>query len=157
MSNEVLLTSEGYEKLSLELETLKTEGRRDIAEKIKVARSFGDLSENSEYDEAMNEQGRLEARINEIENILKSAKILDRDSMTGDSVHLGSTVVLENVTRGSQASYVVLGENESASNDIDYISSDSPIGRALIGKKAGEVFDTETPGGSVEYRIVTIS
>lgn len=156
MTNDVMLTSEGYEKLRAELEQLKTEGRRDIAEKIKVARSFGDLSENSEYDEAMNEQGRLEARINEVENILKVAKILDKDTLTGDVIHLGTTVVLKDMATGSKDTYTIFGENESNA-DGDYISSDSPVGKALLGKKTGKSVEVETPGGIVKFKIVEIT
>ncbi len=146
------LTQEGYDKLAQELEYLKTEGRKEAAENIKEARSHGDLSENSEYDEAMNDQGRLEARIAEIENILKNAEIITE----GESgVHIGSVIVLLDLDEDEEEEYVILGENESAP-DRSYISAESPVGKQLIGKNVGDSITVEAPGGVVNFKVTAI-
>ncbi|MBQ3499774.1 MAG: transcription elongation factor GreA [Clostridia bacterium] len=146
-------TREGYEKLAQELEYLKTEGRNKAAEDIKEARSHGDLSENAEYDEAMNDQGRLEARITELEGILKDAIIISDAEL--DAVHVGSVIILKDMDDGEEEEYVILGENES-SKDENYISAESPAGKAIMGKKEGEVVQVEAPGGVFGYEIVKI-
>ena len=146
-------TREGYEKLAEELEYLKTEGRHKAAEDIKEARSHGDLSENAEYDEAMNAQGRLEARITELEGILKDAIIISDAEL--DAVHVGSVIVLKDMDDGEEEEYVILGENES-SKDENYISAESPAGKAIMGKKEGEVVQVEAPGGVFSYQIAKI-
>lgn len=147
------LTREGYDKLAAELEHLKTVGRKEAAENIKEARSHGDLSENAEYDEAMNDQGRLEARISELENILKDAIIIS-DAAAG-LVHVGSVITLLDADEDEEEDYVILGENESSS-DENYISSESPVGKALMGKQAGDTVIVEAPGGTITYKIVKI-
>lgn len=146
------LTQEGYDKLAQELEYLKTEGRKEAAENIKEARSHGDLSENSEYDEAMNDQGRLEARIAEIENILKNSEIITESS---SGIHIGSVVVLLDTDEDEEEEYVVLGEHESAP-DRSYISAESPVGKQLIGKSVGDVISVEAPGGLVNFKIMKV-
>ncbi len=146
-------TREGYEKLAEELEYLKTEGRNKAAEDIKEARSHGDLSENAEYDEAMNDQGRLEARITELENILKDAIIISDAEL--DAVHVGSVITLKDLDDGSEEDYLILGENES-SKDENYISAESPVGKVIMGKKVGESVQVEAPGGVFGYEIVKI-
>ncbi len=146
------LTQEGYDKLAQELEYLKTEGRKEAAENIKEARSHGDLSENSEYDEAMNDQGRLEARIAEIENILKNSEIIS-ESEAG--IHIGSVVVLLDMDEDEEDEYVILGENESAP-DRSYISAESPVGKQLIGKGVGDEVSVEAPGGMVNFKVLEI-
>lgn len=146
-------TREGYEKLAEELEYLKTEGRNKAAEDIKEARSHGDLSENAEYDEAMNDQGRLEARITELENILKDAIIISDAEL--DAVHVGSVIILKDMEDSEEEEYVILGENES-SKDEDYISAESPAGKAIMGKKEGDVVQVEAPGGVFSYQIAKI-
>ncbi len=146
------LTQEGYDKLAKELEYLKTEGRKEAAENIKEARSHGDLSENSEYDEAMNDQGRLEARIAEIENILKNSEIITE----GESgIHIGSVVALLDLDEEEEDEYVILGENESAP-DRGYISAESPVGKQLIGKNVGDIINVEAPGGVVSFKVTRI-
>lgn len=156
MAEEILLTKEGYEKLQAELNELKTKGRDDIAEKIKVALSYGDLSENSEYDEAKNEQGKMEHRISEIEETLKNARIIDENTISNEKVQVGSKVKVKNVTLDMVAEYKILGEKESdPMNGI--ISAYSPIGAALIGHSAGESVNVEVPMGIVTYEIVEIS
>ena len=146
-------TREGYEKLAEELEYLKTEGRNKAAEDIKEARSHGDLSENAEYDEAMNDQGRLEARITELENILKDAIIISDAEL--DAVHVGSVITLKDLDDGSEEDYLILGENES-SKDENYISAESPVGKVIMGKKVGDSVQVEAPGGVFSYEIVKI-
>ncbi|HBL40723.1 MAG TPA: transcription elongation factor GreA [Ruminococcaceae bacterium] len=146
------LTQEGYDKLAEELEYLKTEGRKEAAENIKEARSHGDLSENSEYDEAMNDQGRLEARIAEIENILKNSEIISEGEV---GIHIGSVVVLLDVDEDEEEEYVILGENESAP-DRSYISAESPVGKQLIGKGVGDEVSVEAPGGLVNFKVTKI-
>ncbi len=146
-------TREGYEKLAQELEYLKTEGREKAAADIKEARSHGDLSENAEYDEAMNDQGRLEARITELEAILKDAVIISASA--AGTVHVGSVITLADVDDDEEEDYVILGENESTTED-NYISAESPAGKAIMGKKVGDTVQVEAPGGVFSYRIVKI-
>ena len=132
---ELVMTSEGFKKLQEELEYLKTEGRDNAAEKIRVARGFGDLSENSEYDEAKNDQALLEARIAELEAQLKHVRILDESEMTGENVHIGSTVRVE--ANGKEYTYVISGATEA--NPFEgRISDESPVGRAVMGRCSGD-------------------
>ena len=147
------LTREGYDKLAAELEHLKTDGRKEAAENIKEARSHGDLSENAEYDEAMNDQGRLEARITELEGILKDAIIIS-DAAAG-LIHVGSVITLKDLDDEEEDDYVILGENESSS-DENYISAESPAGKVLMGKQAGDTVVVDAPGGQISYQIVKI-
>ena len=147
------LTREGYDKLAAELEHLKTDGRKEAAENIKEARSHGDLSENAEYDEAMNDQGRLEARITELEGILKDAIIIS-DAAAG-LIHVGSVITLKDLDDDEEDDYVILGENESSS-DENYISAESPAGKLLMGKQAGDTVVVDAPGGQISYQIVKI-
>ncbi len=156
MAEEILLTKEGYEKLNEELNELKTKGRDDIAEKIKVALSYGDLSENSEYDEAKNEQGKMEHRINEIEETLKNARIIDENSISSETVQVGLKVKLKDVEFDEIVEYKILGEKESdPENGI--ISAYSPIGAGLIGHTIGETVSIEAPMGIFSYEILEIS
>ncbi len=154
MSQETLLTMEGLKELEAELEQLKTVGRKEAAEKIKVARSFGDLSENSEYDEAMSDQAKLEARISEIEHIIKNAKILDIDSLGTENVHIGSTVKIADKKK-NEFVYTIVGFAQ-ADPSVGKISDESPVGRALIGHKKGDKIVVEAPAGAMQFKIVEI-
>ena len=150
MLQETLLTAEGLKELEQELETLKTVGRKEAAEKIKVARSFGDLSENAEYDEAMSDQAKLEARINEIETMIKNAKVFDEDALGTEVVHIGSKVTITN-SKKQKFEYKIVGFAQ-ANPDEGKISDESPVGKALLGHKVGEKVVVEAPRGAVEYR-----
>ena len=152
---EVVMTSEGFKKLQEELEYLKTEGRDQAAEKIRVARGFGDLSENSEYDEAKNDQALLEARIAELEQQLKHVRILDESEMSSEHVHIGSTVVIKD-KKGKKYTYTISGATE-ADPFAGRISDESPVGKAVMGLKVGEKGEAILPNGStVIYTVLEI-
>lgn len=156
MAKQVMLTEEGLKKLEAELEVLKGEKRTEIAEKIKVARSYGDLSENSEYDDAKNEQAILEARIADIEASLKNAVIIDESEISNDRVHLGSTVKIKNLANDMEMTIRIVGSNESDPKKLQ-ISDESPVGMGLLGKAIDDVAEIETPGGIVAYKVIEIS
>lgn len=156
MPKQVVLTDEGLKKLEEELEILKTEKRKEIAEKIKVALSFGDLSENSEYDEAKNEQAMIEARIVQIEAMLKNVKLIDDEELNTDTVNLGSKVKVLDVEFNEEITYSIVGSTE-ADPDEDRISDESPVGQALLNHKVGETVTVETPGGAIELKILDIT
>lgn len=151
-----VLTKEGVAKLEAELENLKTVRRQEVAEKIKVALSFGDLSENSEYDEAKNEQGIVESRIAEIEATLAHAQIIDSDDITTEKVGIGAVVKLLDVEMDDEMELQIVGTSE-ANIDKGQMSDESPIGAAIIGKKTGDVVDVETPSGVIQFKILDIS
>lgn len=155
MAKDVLITREGLEELKAELDYLKAEKRLEIAEKIKVARSFGDLSENSEYDEAKNDQAKLENRINEIETILKHHKIIEETSPRSKVVNVGTRVLLLDVELGEETEYKIVGSAEADPLN-GKLSDESPIGVALIGHKEGETVVATTPQGDLEFKIVKI-
>lgn len=150
-----LITSDGLKKLEDELEYLKTVKRKEVTEKIKVARGYGDLSENSEYDEAKNEQAFLEGRIAEIENKLKNIELIDENEITTDVVSIGSTVTLYDYEFEEEVSYTIVGSAE-ANTFENKISNESPVGSELIGKKIGEEFVVNTPEGNCKYKIINI-
>ncbi|MBQ3203332.1 MAG: transcription elongation factor GreA [Clostridia bacterium] len=153
---EVIMTSEGFKKLQEELEYLKTTGRDEAAEKIRVARGFGDLSENSEYDEAKNDQAALEARIAELEAQLKHVRILDESEMSSEHVHVGSKVVIKD-KKGKKFTYTISGATE-ADPFNGKISDESPVGKAVMGLKVGEKGEAILPNGTtVVYTVVEIS
>ena len=153
---QMLYTQQGYQELVDELHYLKHEKREKIKNDIAVARSFGDLSENSEYDEARNEQAKNEARIKELEELLDNAVILDESTIDTSVVSLGSAVTVLNVTLGAEFTYDLVGSNES--NPMEgKISDQSPIGAALIGKKEGDSVSVETPGGQVQLKVLKVS
>ena len=153
---QMLYTQQGYQELIDELQYLKIEKREKIKNDIAVARSFGDLSENSEYDEARNEQAKNEARIKELEELLENAVVLDESSIDTSVISLGSSVKIKNDDNGMEFNYDLVGSNES--NPIEgKISDQSPIGAALIGKKAGDRVAVETPGGIVHLSVLEVS
>ncbi|MBQ4604505.1 MAG: transcription elongation factor GreA [Clostridia bacterium] len=155
MEKKTVFTREDYNKLSEELNRLKTEGRDDIAEKIKEARSHGDLSENAEYDEAMNEQAKLEAEIAKLEADLRNAKILDETELTSEFVRIGSKVKLYDMDFEEEVEYKILGKSD-INNGI--ISDLSPVGSAVMGKKVGDIAEVLTPSGKViKMEILEIS
>ena len=155
MEKLTVYTREDYEKLSAELNRLKTEGRDDIAEKIKEARSHGDLSENAEYDEAMNEQAKMEAEIAKLEADLRNAKILDEEELTTEVVHIGAKVKLLDMEYNEEVEYKILGKSD-LENGI--ISDLSPVGSAVMNKKVGDIADVHTPSGKIiKMQILAIS
>ena len=159
MAQEVLLTAAGLKELQDELEHLKVVGRQEIKEKIQVALSFGDLSENSEYDEARNDQGKLEARISEIEAILANAKIIDEEMLSTDVVQMGSKVTIKDLEYGDIYKYQIISSTSTSKDKgSDYLTSDeSPVAKALIGHKVGDKVEVEAPAGVIYYEIVEIS
>ena len=156
MANEIVMTKEGYDDLVKELNELKTTRRAEISEKIRVARGFGDLSENSEYDEAKNEQAIVEARILTLENQLKNVKIIEKSDTVKGTVSLGSFVTIRDVEFGDEMTYRIISSVES-SNDMSTITDESPVGKAVSGHHVGEVVEVETPGGLVTYEVLEIS
>ncbi|MDR1003354.1 MAG: transcription elongation factor GreA [Oscillospiraceae bacterium] len=156
MPKEIFVTEEGLNALKEELELLKSFKRADIAEKIRVARSFGDLSENSEYDEAKNEQAQVEARILEIETTLKHVKIIDHDEITTDTIKLGTKVKLREKSTGDVVEYQIVGSTE-ADPLGGLISDESPVGKAILDHNVGDEVEVETPGGVAVYQVVEIS
>ena len=153
---EVLLTQEGYDNLEKELEYLTTEKRAEIAERIKVPLGFGDLSENSEYDEAKNAQAANETKIAELENKLRYAKIIDESEIDTKTVQVGNTVKVLDMEFNEEESYTIVGSTEVdlAQNKI---SNESPIGAALMGAKKGQVVEAQAPAGVIKYKIISIT
>lgn len=156
MANEIVMTKEGYDDLVKELNELKTTRRAEISEKIRVARGFGDLSENSEYDEAKNEQAIVEARILTLENQLKNVKIIEKSDTVKGTVSPGSFVTIRDVEFGDEMTYRIISSVES-SNDMSTITDESPVGKALLGHKAGETVEVTIPSGAqIEYQIIKV-
>ena len=154
-AQQVLLTNDGLKRLQDELENLKTVRRQENKEAIKRARSFGDLSENSEYDEAKEEQAAIEQRITEIEAMLVNVKIIDDDTVDNSTVSVGSTVSIKDVVTGDVDVYAIVGSTESNPEE-GKISDECPVGKALLGKKAGDVVPVEIPDGVINYEILSI-
>ncbi len=156
LARQTTVSSEGLKKLKEELEYLKTTKRKEVAEAIKVARAFGDLSENSEYDEAKNEQASVEQRIAEIEAMLKNIKVINEHEIKTDVVNVGNRVKVHDETFNEDVEYTIVGSSES--DPINYkVSDESPIGRALIGAEIGETVKAETPGGEILMKVLEIS
>ena len=152
---EVLLTQEGFDNIEKELEYLRTEKRAEIAERIKVALGFGDLSENSEYDEAKNAQAENEAKIAELENKVRYAKIIDEKDIDTKTVQVGNTVKLYDIEFEEEVEYTIVGSTEVNLAE-NRISNESPIGKALIGAKKGAEIEVEAPAGVIKYKILSI-
>ena len=152
-----LVTREGLEKMQKELDELRSTKRAEIAQRLKAAIAMGDLSENSEYDEAMNEQAKLEAKIARLENDIRNANILDEDNLNAGVVHPGSKVKVENVETGKKSEYTILGSSESNPSQ-GIISDQSPIGKSLIGNRKGDVVDVPLPTGKIlQLKILSIA
>lgn len=154
-TKQTVLTQEGLKSLEDELEELKTVKRKDIAEKIKVALSFGDLSENSEYDEAKNEQGIIEARIAEIEAILMNVKIIDEDALSTEHIQIGNRVTVKDIAENEVLVLHIVGSKEVNLRE-NKISDESPLGRALLGHGKGETVDVDAPAGILQFEIIDI-
>lgn len=154
-NKEIVVTAAGLANLEAELEELKTVKRKEVAEKIKVARGFGDLSENSEYDEAKNEQGFVESRIAQLEAMLKRARVLEEDELSDDTVTLGMIVKVEDED-GEVEEYTITSPTEA--NPLQgKLSNESPVGAALVGKQAGDVADITLPSGeAIQYKVLEI-
>ena len=151
----VLLTAGGLKKLEEELEQLKTVRRKEISEKIKVAMSFGDLSENSEYDEAKNEQARIENEILVIENKLRHEKVVSQSDVKKNVVGVGKKVVVHDIEENEDLELIIVGSTE-ADPKLGKVSNESPIGAALIGKKKGQEVEVEAPAGIIKFKILKI-
>lgn len=152
---DVILTQEGFDNLEKELEYLKTDKRAEIADRIKVALGFGDLSENSEYDEAKNAQAENEVKIVELENKIRHAKIIDESEIDTTIVQIGNTVKLHDIEFDEDVEYTIVGSTE-VDLAANRVSNESPIGKALIGAKRGQKIGVETPDGIAEYKIKSI-
>lgn len=152
---EVILTIDGLSKLEKELEHLKTVRRREVAERIKQALEFGDISENSEYEDAKNEQGFIEGRVLSIEKMLRNARVIDENEEHSGIVTVGSTVKIVEVNGGAEVEYTIVGSAEA--DPVKYrISNESPVGRALIGQKLGSVVNVNIPMGTIQYKVTGI-
>lgn len=154
-NKEILLTEEGYKKMEAELEKLKTETRAEIAERIKVALGFGDLSENSEYDEAKNAQAENEQAIADLEAKIRNAKIIDSKEIDTKTVQVGNLVKLLDLEFNEEVLYTIVGSTE-VNLEENKISNESPMGKALIGRKKGETIEVDAPAGIIKFKILAI-
>ncbi|HZJ98737.1 MAG TPA: transcription elongation factor GreA [Tissierellaceae bacterium] len=152
----VFLTAEGLIKIEDELDELKSVKRKEIADKIKQALSFGDISENSEYDQAKNEQAQLEERIAKLENMLRNARLIEEDEITTDKVSVGSKVMVKDLEFDEEMEYVIVGSAE-ADPYQGRISNESPLGNALIGRELGEIVEVNVPDGVIKYEVLEIA
>ena len=155
MAKEFKLTAARVKELEEELNYLKTTRMQEVVEDIKEARSQGDLSENSEYDEAKSEQGKLEARIGEIEAMLENAKVLDEDALGTEVIHVGSKLKLKDLELGETEDYKIVGFAQ-ADPDIGLISDESPVGKALLGHRLGDTVEVEVPAGVISFEVLEI-
>jgi transcription elongation factor GreA len=152
---EVLLTPEGYEKLKAEIKFLTTDKRREVAERIKHAREFGDISENSEYDDAKNEQAMLEQRIAQLEERLASARVIAAEDVPAGVVAVGTRVRLRDIDANQTSEYTIVGSAEANPAERK-LSNESPVGKAIMGKKKGETVEVAAPRGSLKYKIMDV-
>lgn len=156
MEKKVVLTYDGLKKLEEELEELKVVKRKEVAEKIKEARGQGDLSENAEYDAAKEEQAEIEARIVQLEKMLRNAEVIDDDEVSSDVISVGSRVTLYDVEFEEETVYSIVGSAEA--NPMEgRISNESPVGKGLLGHKKGEIVTIEAPSGTIEFKILEIA
>lgn len=156
MDREFILTEEGYRLLREEIEHLSTVKRREVAERIKTAREFGDISENSEYDDAKNEQAQVESRIQQLEQKLRNARVVDTEHLDNQSVSIGHTVKLKNTKNKEMVEYSIVGSAEADPRN-KRLSNESPVGKAVLGRKKGDKITIPAPKGSIEYQIVEIN
>src|ERR671920_2128781 len=154
MQKDVILTPEGLEKLKQEIEYLSTTKRREVAARIKEAREFGDISENSEYDDAKNEQAMLEARIASLEDKLRSASVIDASELSDDVVRVGSVVSVKDPAAGTSLEYTIVGSTE-ANPSQNRLSNESPVGKALLGHKKGDAVSVQLPSGKFRELKIT--
>ena len=152
---EVILTPEGYEKLKVEIDTLSTEKRREVADRIRVAREFGDIAENAEYDDAQNEQAMLEHKIAQLEERLSNARVIQTRDVDLSVVSIGAKVRLKDVDANQTVEYTIVGSAEANPSELK-LSNESPVGKAIIGKKKGETVEVSAPRGSLKYKIMDI-
>jgi transcription elongation factor GreA len=152
---EIILTKEGYNALKKEIDDLSTTRRREVAERIKIAREFGDIAENAEYDAAKNEQAMLEARIAKLEERLAAARVIEKRDILKDVVSVGSTVRLRDVDAKQTVEYRIVGSAEANPAELK-LSNESPVGKAILGHKKGETVEVTTPRGSMKYKILEI-
>jgi len=152
---EVILTPEGFKKLKEEIEYLSSGKRREVADRIRVAREFGDIAENAEYDDAKNEQALLEHRIAVLEERMRAARVIEKKEISKDVVSIGSHVKLRDMDAKQTIEYHIVGSAEA--NPAEYkLSNESPVGKAIIGKKKGEVVEVSAPRGSLKFKIMEI-
>ena len=152
---DVILTPEGYEKLKQEIDYLQNEKRREVAERIRVAREFGDIAENAEYDDAKNEQAMLEHKIAQLEERLSNARVISKRDVDLSVVSIGAKVKLRDVDAKRTDEYFIVGSAEANPAELK-LSNESPVGKAIIGKKKGETVEVATPRGSLKYKILDI-
>ena len=152
---EVLLTPEGYEKLTQELELLRTEKRREVADRIRIAREFGEIAENAEYDDAKNEQAMLEHKIAQLEERLLSARVISKKEISKDTVSVGAKVTLRDIAARKSFEYHIVGSAE-ANPAENKLSNESPVGKAIMGRKKGEVVEVAAPRGALKFKIMEI-
>ena len=152
---EVYLTREGLRKIEEELDVLKSVRRREVAERIKEALSFGDISENSEYDQAKSEQAQLEERILKLENMLRNVRLIEEDEISTDIVSVGSKVTLLDKEFDEEMEYTIVGSAEADPFD-GKISNESPLGKSILGSKVGDVLDVNVPDGIIQYEVLKI-
>lgn len=154
-NKQVILTEEGVKKVEEELEYLRTVKRKEITQKIKVALSFGDLSENSEYDEAKNDQAFVEGRIATLENLLKNVKVVGKEDVDTNIVSVGAIVKVRDLEYGDEMEFTIVGSAEADPSQMK-ISNEAPIGRGLLGKKVGDKVDIQVPDGTITYEVIEI-
>ena len=152
---DVILTLEGYEKLKGEIEQLSTVKRREVADRIRIAREFGDIMENAEYDDAKNEQAMLEHRIATLEERLREARVIDTSEVSADAVSVGTRVRLRDLEAGQTVEYQIVGSAE-ANPAEKKLSNESPVGRAIMGHKKGETVEVAAPRGTLKFKIMEI-
>jgi len=155
IEKQIILTPEGLRKLEEELNYLKTVKRKEVADRIKQAIEFGDISENSEYDEAKKEQAFIEGRILTLEKQLRNAQVIDANEVSTDRVSLGSKVVLEDLEAGDILEYEIVGSMEANPSE-SRISNESPVGKAIMGKKVGSIVEVDVPEGTLKYKVIDI-